>query len=119
MTKSLMKKLDLFSSMQFLRFRKDAETKTLTGGFISFSIIAYLVITFSRMMLDTFNKVLIYSLTDSNQANEPPAIVYSTYNGGKRFMLGIELWGYDLSHGPRYFDITVSNSVLVQGILNE
>jgi len=31
-------------------------------------------------------------------------------------MLGFELWGYDLNTGPRYFDITAVNAVLVQGL---
>lgn len=108
--------MDLFSSMQFFRFKQDAETKTLTGGVISFSIISFLVVTFSNMMIDTFNKVLIYSAVDSNQAQEPPPITYSTFNGGKKFMLGIELWSYDLNNGPRYFDVTVTNSILIQGV---
>ena len=30
-------------------------------------------------------------------------------------MLGFELWGYDLNTGPRYFDISVVNAVLIQG----
>ena len=55
--------------MQFLRFKCDAETKTLTGGFISLSIVIFLATQFTTMILDTFGKVVITSVTDSTQAN--------------------------------------------------
>lgn len=65
----LVKTLDLFSSMQLLRFKGDAETKTLTGGMISFVIYIYLAVTFSTMIIDTFNKIVINSVSDTTQAD--------------------------------------------------
>lgn len=65
----LVKKLDLFSSIQLLRFKGDAETKTLTGGMISFVIYVYLAVTFSSMIIDTFHKVVITSVSDTTQAD--------------------------------------------------
>jgi hypothetical protein len=102
--------------MQFLRFKSDAETKTLTGGFISLSIVIFLASQFTTMIIDTFGKVVITSVTDSTQAEEPPSLAFSTDHNGKRFMLGLELWGYDITTGPRYFDITAVNSVLILGL---
>ena len=102
--------------MQFLRFKSDAETKTLTGGFISLSVVIFLATQFATMVLDTFGKIVITSVTDSTQALEPPSIFYSTHNNGKKFMLGLELWGYDLTTGPRYFDIVAVNAVQIQAI---
>ena len=67
------------------------------------------------MFLDTLGKVNITSVTNTIQAAEPPSISYSTHDNGKKFMLGIELWGYDLANGPRYFDISAINAVLIQG----
>lgn len=66
--KELIKKSDLFASMQFLRFKSDAETKTLTGGIISLSVIIFLMTQFADMILDTLGKVVITSVTDSTQA---------------------------------------------------
>ncbi len=67
--KTVLRKMDLFASMQFLRFKHDAETKTMTGGLISFGLMMVLVITFSSMILDTFNKVLINAVQDASQAD--------------------------------------------------
>ena len=66
--KTFLKKCDLFASMQFLRFKSDAETKTFTGGLISLSIVIFLATQFTTMILDTFGKVRITSVTDSTQA---------------------------------------------------
>ena len=66
--KNLLKKCDLFASMQFLRFKSDAETKTLTGGLISIAVVGFLIGQFSTMIIDTFSKVLITSVSDSTQA---------------------------------------------------
>lgn len=74
--KELVKKFDLFSSSQFLRFKSDAETKTLTGGVVSLGIMLFLTITFATMIIDTFDKVLITAVADSTQADEPPSIFF-------------------------------------------
>jgi TRAP-type mannitol/chloroaromatic compound transport system permease small subunit len=66
--KTMLRKMDLFASMQFLRFKHDAETKTMTGGLISFAIMVVLAVTFSSMIIDTFNKVLINAVQDASQA---------------------------------------------------
>jgi hypothetical protein len=65
--KRIIGKMDLFSSIQLLRFDGDAETKTFTGGIFSLAIIIYLLSTFSTMVFDTFNKLIITSTTDNKQ----------------------------------------------------
>ena len=76
--KRIVGKMDLFSSIQLLRFDGDAETKTFTGGVFSLSIIIYLIATFSSMVFDTFNKLIITSTSDSKQDNEPEPIYLLT-----------------------------------------
>lgn len=76
--KRIIGKMDLFSSIQLLRFDGDAETKTLTGGIFSLAIIVYLISTFSSMVLDTFNKLIITSTFDNKQDNEPDPIYLVT-----------------------------------------
>ena len=68
------------------------------------------------MIFDTFNKVIIHSVVDSSQAEEPPSVVYSTYNNGKQFMLGLELWLNNITTGPRMFDIILQNTVYEQAV---
>ena len=70
--------MDLFSSIQLLRFDGDAETKTLTGGIFSLAVIVYLISTFSSMVLDTFNKLIITSTFNNQQDNEPDPIYLVT-----------------------------------------
>jgi len=65
--KKIINKLDLFSSIQLLRFDGDAETKTFTGGVVSLAVVIYLISTFSSMILDTFDKILIQATSVTNQ----------------------------------------------------
>ena len=109
-------KLDLFSSMQLLRFDGDAETKTFTGGIISLGLIVYLISTFSSMILDTFDKILIQSSSDTSQDDEPKPIYLLTTDNASHFMLGVEVWHFDLTSGPRYFDVVLRNSFMVNGV---
>jgi len=67
--KGTVQKLDLFSTSQFLRFKGDAESKTFTGGVVSLAIVIYLIATFSTMIIDTFDKILISAASDTSQAN--------------------------------------------------
>jgi len=72
--KRLVNKLDLFSSIQLLRFDGDSETKTFTGGIFSLAIVIYIMSTFSSMILDTFNKIVISSTSRTDQDGEPAPI---------------------------------------------
>jgi hypothetical protein len=104
--KRIVGKMDLFSSIQLLRFDGDAETKTFTGGIFSLGIMIYLIATFSSMVFDTFNKVIISFTTDNVQDNEPePIYLDSSSSLSNNFMLGVEVWHFDLNNGPRYFDV--------------
>ena len=108
----LAKKLDLFSSIQLLRFQGDAETKTLTGGIISLAIFIYLAITFFNMIVDTFHKVVITSISDTTRADTPSSLYISTENNGEKFMLWVEVFQFNLNSGPRYFDVFLRNSFM-------
>jgi len=114
----LAKKLDLFSSIQLLRFQGDAETKTLTGGIISLAIFIYLSVTFFNMIIDTFHKVVITSITDTTQADTPSSLYISTQNNAEKFMLGVEVFQFNLNTGPRYFDVFLRNSFMKLAVVS-
>lgn len=114
--KKTINKLDLFSSIQLLRFDGDAETKTFTGGIVSLTLVIYLISTFSSMILDTFDKILIQSTSDTTQADEPEPVYLLTTNNASHFMMGVEVWHFDLTTGPRYFDVQLRNSFMVNGM---
>ena len=61
--------MDMFAASQFLRYKGEAESKTLTGGIISLGIVIYLIATFYSMIVDTFNKILISAASDTSQAS--------------------------------------------------
>jgi hypothetical protein len=98
--------------MQFLRFKSDAETKTLSGGFLSLAIVIFLFTQATTMIFDTFSKTIINSVRNSIQQETPPTLIYSTEENGKYFMLGFSLKDHDLTTGLRYFDIQASNTVM-------
>lgn len=102
-------KADFFSSAQFFRFRGDADNKTLTGGLLSLSLIVALLVLFSNMVITTLDKIIITSSTSTTQMQDPPASILSTKNNGSTFMLGVEIWQFNLNSGPRYFDIKLRN----------
>jgi len=115
--KRIIGKMDLFSSIQLLRFDGDAETKTFTGGIFSLAIIIYLISTFSNMVIDTFNKLIITSTSDNKQDDEPePIYLLTNQSYTSHFMLGVEVWHFDLNSGPRYFDVILQNSFMVNSI---
>ena len=95
--KRVIGKMDLFSSIQLLRFDGDAETKTLTGGVFSLAIIVYLISTFSSMVFATFNKLIITSTVETTQINEPEPVYLLTTDNASHFMLGVEVWKFDLN----------------------
>jgi hypothetical protein len=76
--KRIIGKMDLFFSIQLLRFEGRAETKTFTGGIFSLAIIIYLIFTLSNMLLDTFNKLIVTSTTNNKKDNEPEPIYLVT-----------------------------------------
>ena len=108
--KKVISKMDLFSSIQLLRFDGDADTKTFTGGIISFALVVYLISTFSTMVLNTFNKLIITAYQDTTQPHEPQPIYLSTTDNAQNFMIGVEVSGFDLNTGSRYFDVIMRNS---------
>ena len=117
--KRIIGKMDLFSSMQLLRFDGDAETKTFTGGIFSLAIMIYLLATFSTMVFDTFNKLIITFTIDNVQDNEPEPIYLVTNQYEKsHFMLGVEVWHFDLNNRSqsRYFDVVLQNSFMQDGV---
>ena len=108
--KKLIIKVDLFSSIQLLRFEGEAQTKTFTGGVISFAIIVYMMTTLTSMISDTFNKLVITSNQDTTQAKQPTPLFLQTTDNASHFMLGVEILNLDLTEGPRYFDVVLKNS---------
>ena len=86
--KNALYKMDFFYTAELLRYREEPEYRTLFGGFLSFSIIILLLVTFYSKVLDTFDKVIISSSLSAISADDPTAYNISTMPG-KSFMFGV------------------------------
>ena len=49
----MIEKVDFFNSSQLLRYKKENDYRTFTGGFISLGIIVVISLGFSNMIIDT------------------------------------------------------------------
>lgn len=59
---------------------------------------------FYNKIIDTFDKLIIFSTSSNENADDPLPYTLSTINFGK-FMFGVEVWHHNLNEGNRYFDI--------------
>jgi hypothetical protein len=98
------KKVDFFNSFQLLRYEKETEYRTFTGGLISVAIIATIVIAFASMILDTLNRSSI-DFTQNTLRLTDPALSTLVASPDSNFMFGVEVWGYNLSSEGRLFDV--------------
>lgn len=102
--KNLIKMGDFFNSYQMLRYQKETEYRTLTGGIISIAIITTIIIAFASMILDTINRNIIdFTLVSEREID--PAYTSILVEQGSTFMFGVEVWGYNLSSDSRLFDV--------------
>lgn len=106
--KSFLYKVDLLDSGSLLRVKGEPEFKTLLGGFLSITMILVLVAAFYNKIIDTFDKVIIFSSSSTDNADDPLPFTISTIDNGS-FMFGVEVWHHNLNNGSRYFDVELVN----------
>ena len=108
--KSAVEMTDFFYSTQLLRFNKEGEYRTFTGGFLSIGIIVVIIIGFANMIGETLNKS---RLTTSFKIIKNPDPTHTTLvaDPNKMFMFGIEIWRHNLNDNKRYFDV-ISNLMI-------
>jgi hypothetical protein len=68
------------------------------------TVMLILITVFYNRIIDTFNKVLIFSSTSTSNAFDPVPLNLSTIGSGP-FMFGVEVFGLNLNQGSRYFDV--------------
>jgi hypothetical protein len=112
--KELVYKSDLLSSGSLLRVRGEPDHKTLTGGLTSITLMIVLVAVFANKIIDTLNKIIITSNTNTSNADDPAALNLTALDSGP-FMFGVEVWHHNLNEGSRYFDVTLINTLYSYG----
>ena len=71
---------------------------------ISLALMVVLLAKFANRIIDTLKRVLISASTSASNANDP--VVFNlTMKKNSPFMLGVEVFGYDLNEGSRFFDL--------------
>ena len=102
--KNLLKMADFFNSFQMLRFQKETEYRTFTGGLISIGIIITIIVAFASMIINTVNRTII-SFTHNEQKDSVPSLTQIMASPDDNFMFAVEVQGYNLSSEYRYFDV--------------
>jgi hypothetical protein len=114
----LVKKIDFFYSTEMLRYDKDEDFKTLTGGFISVGIIIAILVGFASMIINTLNQTTISNTTQVIK-NPIPTNSSMEITPESAFRFGVEVWRVNLSDTKRYFDVTFSLCRQTNGIIEE
>ena len=95
---------DFFYSTQLLRFQKEGEYRTFTGGLLSIGIIVAIIVGFANMIMDTLNKGTI-TTSFKSEKNPNPTSTTMVASPDNMFMFGVEIWRHNLNAPTRYFDV--------------
>lgn len=82
--------MDMFYSTQMLRYRKDKQYSTITGGLVSLAIIVMVVAGFFSMIWQTLNRTAINSSATAIKSNNPPLYTL-TADARNMFMFGLQI----------------------------
>ena len=96
----------MFYATDMLRFDKEGEYSTLTGGILSAGIIVAILVGFASMILDTLDLSVISTQLSLTKQVDPTPVTLSTVPDS-HFMFGIELWKLNLSDSKRFFDVNM------------
>lgn len=95
---------DLFYSTEMLRFDKEMDYRSVTGGILSLGIIAAVLVGFASMIIDTLSLNTINSI-ELITKDSTPSTSNLTLGTDSNFMIAVEMWGVNTSAPVRYFDV--------------
>lgn len=106
--KGLLKSRDLFTTSQLLRYKKEADYGTVTGGFVSIAVFIIFAAVFWNLAIQTANMELINS-SMSIVSESDPSFVEITAGPKGDFIFGVTIFGLNLNDPlVTYFDITLT-----------
>lgn len=103
---------DLFSHNSFHRYKEEESYRTLTGGVMSFIMVAFFVGVFLNMTIDTFGTYITTADITLNY-DEDPLQSKLTASLANEFMFAIGLENIDLNANQRYFDVSMTTKSIV------
>ena len=98
---------DFFQTSKLLRYNKDAEYKSVTGGITSITVVIILCILFFNMGLRTIRKETVTSSTSTTNEIDPSEMTLTMGPGGNT-MIGIFSREVNFSEVPKLFDVTIT-----------
>ena len=98
--------VDFFNSSQLLRYEKENDYRTFTGGFISLGVISVILIGFAKMIFQTISKENINTKSSSLHSLEPPPVNFQT-GPEHKFMISIMNPFLKLDDNKKYVDVNV------------
>ena len=98
---------DFFQTSKLLRYNKDAEYKSVTGGITSITVVIILCILFFNMGLRTIRKETVTSSTSTTNEIDPSEMTLTMGPGGNT-MIGIFSREVNFSAVPKLFDVTLT-----------
>lgn len=103
--KRTLRKLDIFGSSQFLRYKEEPRFGSLTGGIATIILIVLFAILFWNQFIHTIQKQNITA--DDSLAKEANPSPLSVGLNDTYFIFGVGIQGVNLSQNVRYFDFTL------------
>jgi len=93
--KNQISKSDMFYASEMLRYDSDSQYKTVTGGILSIGIFITIIIAFTSMIGDTFNRTSISYSFQTLKEDEPTPVTIDPNSG---FMIAFEVLSFDYSY---------------------
>lgn len=104
------KKIDMFNTAQFLRYKEETEYGTITGACLSLGIIVVIVLLVFQVLVHTINKDdVTWSMTTTNEVT--PSVL--NMNMGE-MKFGINMVGVK-QDSVSYFDVVARSYLLKRG----
>lgn len=103
---------DFFSHSSFHRYKEREAYRTLTGGVVSFILVALFVGIFFNMTIDTFRNDII-TAEKTLKYEDDPSMTKVTASPNEGFMFALGITGIDLSSSQRYFDISMTHKTTI------
>jgi hypothetical protein len=87
-----------------LRYDKELEYRSFTGGLLSLGIIIAVIVGFASMIINT---LALNTINFVQVISKDPTPTFTELNIKKdsKFMIAVELWGVNMSAPTRIFDV--------------
>lgn len=101
--------MDLFAPHIPIRYKRENDYKTCTGAIVSLALLVFFGVVFVNSFIDMVHRTSITTTVLLKEENDPSKFTTETPS----FMFAIGLNGIDMNSGPRYFNLQVIATTIV------